>query len=167
MCAADCWTDNRLVASKLHLFVQPVRRPQGKKVLKRLDVSKLKQDRKRQAFINDIYSRLDALEHSSEDVDENWMVFRVFGNGFPRTSISQTSRLVWWEWQENAGAPWRETQKHTSLTPAQYLVRLPIQTYVRQSRLGSETCKTPGLAKRLMKSSPLQRENKYEVLWCT
>ena len=28
----------------------------------------------------------------------------------------------------------------TSVTSAQYLVRLPIQTYVRQSRLSSETC---------------------------
>ena len=41
--------------------------------------------------------------------------------------------------------------KHTSVIPAQYLVRLPIQTYVRQFRLGSETCKSPGWAKKLMK----------------
>ena len=40
------------------------------------DVSKLKQDSKRQAFVNDICSRLDTLEHSSEDVDESWTVFR-------------------------------------------------------------------------------------------
>ena len=62
--------------SKLNLRIQPVRRPQGKKVPKRLDISKLKRDRKRQAFINDICSRLDAQEHSSEDLDENWTVFR-------------------------------------------------------------------------------------------
>ena len=76
MCGADCWTDHRLVVSKLNLHIQPVRRPQGKKVPKKLDVSKLKQDSKRQAFINDLCSRLDALEHSSEDVDESWTVFR-------------------------------------------------------------------------------------------
>ena len=35
---------------------------------KTLDVSKLKQDSKRQAFVNDLCSRLDTLEHSSEDV---------------------------------------------------------------------------------------------------
>ena len=54
----------------------------------------------------------------------------------------------------------RNTKKTrlTSEIPAQYLVRLPIQTYARQYRLGSETCKTPGWAKRLMKSSPLQTE---------
>ena len=53
MCGADCWTDHRLVVSKLNMRIQPARQPQGKKVPKRLDVSKLKQDSKRQAFIND------------------------------------------------------------------------------------------------------------------
>ena len=72
MCGADCWTDHVLVVSKLNLRIQPVRRPQGKKVLKKLDVSKLKQNSKRQAFVNDLCSRLDALEHSSEDVHESW-----------------------------------------------------------------------------------------------
>ena len=32
MCGADCWTDYRLVVSKLILRIQPVRQPQGKKV---------------------------------------------------------------------------------------------------------------------------------------
>ena len=41
MCGADCWTDHRLVVSKLNLRIQPARRPQGKKAPKRLDVSKL------------------------------------------------------------------------------------------------------------------------------
>ena len=76
MCGADCWTDHRLVVSKLNLRIQPVRRPQGKKVPKKLDVSEMKQDSKRQAFVNDLCSRLDALEHSSKDVDEVWTVFR-------------------------------------------------------------------------------------------
>ena len=76
MCGADCWTDCRLAVSKLNLRIQPVRRPQRKKVPKKLDVSKLKQDSKRKAFVNDLCSRLDALEHSSEDVDESWTVFR-------------------------------------------------------------------------------------------
>ena len=76
MCGADCWIDHRLVVSKLNLRIQPARRPQGKKVPKRLDVSKLKQDSKRQAFINDICSRLDAMDLTSDDPEENWTVFR-------------------------------------------------------------------------------------------
>ena len=46
------------------------------KARRKSDVSKLKQDSKRQAFVNDLCSRLDALEHISEDVDESWTVFR-------------------------------------------------------------------------------------------
>ena len=72
MCSADCWTDPGLVVSKLNLRIQPARRPQGKKVPKRLDVSKLKLDSKRQAFFNDICSRLDATELRSDDPEDNW-----------------------------------------------------------------------------------------------
>ena len=76
MCGADCRTDHKLVVSKLNLRIQSVRRPKGKKVPKRLDVSKLKQDSNRQALINDICRRIDALERSSEALEENWTVFR-------------------------------------------------------------------------------------------
>ena len=75
VCGADCWTDHRIVVSKLNLRIQPARRPQGKKMPRRLDVSKLKQDSKRQAFINDICSRLDAMDLTSDDPEENWTVF--------------------------------------------------------------------------------------------
>ena len=71
MCGADCWTGHRLVVSKLNLRIQPARQPQGKKVPNSLDFSKLKQDSKRQAFINDICSRLDAMELTSDDPEEN------------------------------------------------------------------------------------------------
>ena len=92
VCGADCWTDHRLVVSKLNLRIQPVRRPQGKKVPKKLDVSKLKQDSKRQAFVNNLCSRLDALEHSSEDVDESWTVFRDTVHSSAMDSLGPVSR---------------------------------------------------------------------------
>ena len=76
MYGADCWTDHRLVVSKLNLRIQPAGRPQGKKVPKRRDVSKLKQDSKWQAFFNNICSRLDAMELRSDDPEEKWTVFR-------------------------------------------------------------------------------------------
>ena len=69
MYGADCWIDHRLVVSKLNLRIQPVQRQQGKKVPKKLDVSKLKHNSKRQTFVNDLSSHLDAMEHNSEDVD--------------------------------------------------------------------------------------------------
>ena len=59
---------------------------------KRLDVSKLKQDSKRQAFVNDICSYLDAMEHSSEDVDESWTVFRDTVHSSEMDSLGPVSR---------------------------------------------------------------------------
>ena len=92
MCGADCWTDHRLVVSKLNLRIQPVRRPQGKTMPKKLDVAKLKKDSKKQAFVNDLCSRSDALEHSSEDIDESWSVFRDTVYSSAIDSLGQVSR---------------------------------------------------------------------------
>ena len=41
MCGADCWTDHRLIVSKLKMIVQPPKRPQGLKAAKKLDAAKL------------------------------------------------------------------------------------------------------------------------------
>ena len=38
MCGAECWTDHRLLISKMTLRFQPPRRPQGIKIPKRLNV---------------------------------------------------------------------------------------------------------------------------------
>ena len=77
---------------QLNLRIQRVRRPQGKKVPKKLDVSKLKQDSKKQALVNDLCSCLDALEHSSEDVDESWAVFRDTVHSSTMGSLGPVSR---------------------------------------------------------------------------
>ena len=97
-----------------NLRIQPARWPQGKKVPKRLDASKLKQDSKKQAFINDICCRLDAMELTSDDPEENWTVFRdtVHSSAIDSLGpVSRIQRLVWREWQRNPGSPWRETRK--------------------------------------------------------
>ena len=150
MCGADCWTDHRLVVNKLNLRIQPVRRPQAKKVPKKLDVSKLKQDSKRQAFVNDLCNRLDALEYSSEDVDESLTVFRDTIHSSAMDSLGPVSHKHQDWFDENdkeIQGLLEEKHQNTRLTsqiPAQYLAKLPIQTYTRPFRRGSETCKTPG-----------------------
>ena len=136
MCGADCWTDHRLVVSKLILCIQPVRRPKGKKVPKKLDVSKLKQDSKRQAFVNDLCSRLDALEHSSGDVDESWTVLRDTVHSSAMDSLANTKiGLMRMKFRDSLKRNTNNTRL-TSEIPAQYLARLPIQTYARQFRRG-------------------------------
>ena len=59
---------------------------------KRLDVSKLKQDSKRQAFINDICSRLDTMKLTSDDPEETWTVFRDTVHSSAMDSLGQVSR---------------------------------------------------------------------------
>ena len=92
MCGADCWTDHRLVVNKLNLCIQLTWRPQGKTLPKSLDVSKLKQDSKRQAFINYICSRLDALELRSDDPEKKWAAFRDTVHSSAMDSLGPVSR---------------------------------------------------------------------------
>ena len=92
MCGADCWTDHRLVVSKLNRRIQPARQSLGKKAPKRLDVSKLNHDSMRQAFINDISSQLGGMNLSSEDPEENWKVFQKVVHSSAATAIGHPSR---------------------------------------------------------------------------
>ena len=75
-----------------------------------------------------------------------------FGNGFPRTNIKIGLVRMTRKSRDSLKRNTKNT-RHTSVIPAQHLVRLPFQKYVRKSRLDWETFKTPGWAKRLMKSS--------------
>ena len=138
MCGADCWTDHRLVVSRLNLRIQPLRQPKGKKVPKKLDISKLKQDSKRQAFVNDLCNCLDALEHSSEDVDESWTVFRdTVQQWIPKDQYLANTKIGLMRMTKKFRDSLKRNTKNTRLTseiPAQYLARLPVQTYARQFR---------------------------------
>ena len=85
MCVADDLTDYRLAVSILNVRIYPARQPQGQKAPKRLDVSKLKEDNKRQAFLVDIRNNLDALQLSSDDPQENLTVLR---NAFHSSAVN-------------------------------------------------------------------------------
>ena len=92
MCGADCWTDHRLVVSKLNLRIQLARRPQGKNANKRLDVSKLNQDIMREAFLTDICNQLDTINLSSENPEENWTVFYKMIHSAAAATLGHPSR---------------------------------------------------------------------------
>ena len=151
MCGADCWTDYRLVVSKLKLRIQLAQRPQGKKVSKSFDISKLKQDSKRHAFINAICSPLDALEHSSEDPDENWTVFRDIVYSSPMDSLGSITRKHQGRFDANdeeiQGLPEEKHQKHkaclsdtssVSCKAAYSNLCKTVQTRLRHARLLAE-----------------------------
>ena len=71
MCGAECWTDHRLILSKLSLRIQPARRPQRKRINKRINVSKLKNIFIRQSFAGTLEERLRPIT-MNENVEENW-----------------------------------------------------------------------------------------------
>ena len=52
MCGAECWTDHRLVISKLNIKLKPKQRPQGTKAPKRLNISHLKTPDIKQSFMD-------------------------------------------------------------------------------------------------------------------
>ena len=106
-------------------------------------ISKLKQDSKRQALINNICSRLDEPEHSSEDVDESWTIFKDTVHYSAMVSLGTVSCKHQDGFDENdkesrnsLKSNIKKKRRHVSVIPTQHLIRLPIQTYVRvQTRL--------------------------------
>ena len=88
----DVKVTKTMVVSKLNLRIQPGRRPQGKKASKRLNVSKLNKDSARQDFLTDICNRLDAINLSSEDPEENWTVFHKMVHSSAATTLRHPSR---------------------------------------------------------------------------
>ena len=151
-CGADCWTDHRLVVSKLSQRIQPARRPQGKKASKRLDVSKLNQDSMRQAFLTDICNQLDAINLSSENPEEKWTVFHKVVHSSAATTLGHLSRKHqdWFDENDDDIQRLLEKKKNTDCTRhikmilAQYLRKQPTATFVRQSRPSLGTSKSPG-----------------------
>ena len=120
MCGADCWTDHRLVVSKLNLRIQPARRPQGKKAPKRLDVSKLNKDSMRQDFLTDICNQLEAMNLSSEDPEENWTVFHktVFSSAASTLGHPSRKHQDWFDENDDEIQRLLE-EKHRLLKPHQ------------------------------------------------
>ena len=89
----------------------------------------------------------------------------------PHSSVMDSLRTVsrkhqdWLRMTKKSRNSLKRNYKSTMLTseiPAQYLVRLPIQTYARKYRLGSETYKTPGWAK---KADEIQSFADRKVIW--
>ena len=76
MCGAECWTDHRLIVSKLNIHVQPKRRPQGKKAPRRINITKLKDCSSKQAFVDTLGERLDAITLDDQDVEAAWASLR-------------------------------------------------------------------------------------------
>lgn len=92
MRGAECWTDHRLIISKVNMRIQPMRRPQGKKANKRLNVTKLEQHSVRQNLCEDLDSKLSQLNLGSNRVEEDWTAFRDIVYSTSLTHLGQNTR---------------------------------------------------------------------------
>ena len=106
MCSADCWTD-RLVVSRLNLWIQPARRPQGKKAKKRwLSLSWNKTTRHN---LLSVISRCSAIQFgwSRRELDSLSKRGTLFSCWYSMTYISQIQNLVWWMMKKSTTC-WRK-----------------------------------------------------------
>ena len=92
MCGADCWTDHRLILSKLNFSILPRRRPQGKAGNKRLNISKLKRYTVRQNLSEELDSKLSQLNFGTSGVEEDWTTFRDVIYSTASTHLGQNMR---------------------------------------------------------------------------
>ena len=72
MCGADCYTDHKLIVSRLSLRILPKRRPQGQKVAKKVNITKLKVKETKDKFVNALNSGLKDINICPTDPEENW-----------------------------------------------------------------------------------------------
>ena len=76
MCGAECWTDHRLIITKLNIRIQPKRRPQGKKAPKRLNVAKLMTASCKQSLVDALEERLKSTSPGNQNVEADWASLR-------------------------------------------------------------------------------------------
>jgi len=76
MCGAECWTDHRLVICKARIHILPRRRPQGKKVIKRLNINKLKINGSASELASELDNKLADLQLNTPDIETNWTNFK-------------------------------------------------------------------------------------------
>ena len=90
------------------------------------------------------------MQLRSDDPEENWTVFRDTVHSSAINSLRPVSRKHqdWFDEndEEIQGLLEEKYQntRHTLVIPAEYPIRRHIQIYAKQSRLGSEICKTAG-----------------------
>ena len=72
MCGAECWTDHRLLISKVKFKIQPPRRPQGFKTLKRLNITSLKDPAKAQSLASALDEKLNSTKLDADDLEKSW-----------------------------------------------------------------------------------------------
>ncbi|KAI8780521.1 craniofacial development protein 2 [Biomphalaria glabrata] len=73
---AECGTDHRLIITKLNIRIQPKRRPQKSKPLKRLNTASLADDKPEKSLADAIENCLKSTLLTESNVDKSWECFK-------------------------------------------------------------------------------------------
>ena len=113
MCGADCWTDHRLIVSKLKLVIQPSRRPQGLKAPKKLDVSKLADPVTKETLQTQLSESLIDQTIDPENIGGSWHRFTDMVHSVSKKAIGTPARhhQDWFD-DQNADIQKLLDQKH-------------------------------------------------------
>ena len=76
VCGAECWTDHRLIVSKITLQIRPRRRPQGQNTIKRVNVAKLQNAATAERLACDLDTKIQDLLIEQHGIEEQWSAFR-------------------------------------------------------------------------------------------
>ncbi|KAK3785030.1 hypothetical protein RRG08_037982 [Elysia crispata] len=101
MCGADCWTDHRLIVSKLKLRILPMGRPQGQKTAVRLNVPKLKKIA--EDFSSNLERKLtDMVSDGGARTEEQWSTFKnvVYSTSSEHLGPATRSNQDWFDENE-------------------------------------------------------------------
>ena len=73
MCGAECWTDHRLLVSKLDFQIQPRKRPQGQKIAKRINQATMNEKQSQERFAAALDCKiLQTQDNDSSSIEEKW-----------------------------------------------------------------------------------------------
>ena len=150
---AECWTDHHLIISKLKgLHFKLKRRPQGQRVTKQLNVTKLKNTE----TVNDLQSainrKLSNLPTPSNDIEEAWASFRDTVHSGALKVLGPTTRKHhdWFEENDNVIQImyyWRKSATYfepTRATSSAKLKMLASSSCTARYSRSSSLCRTPG-----------------------
>ena len=150
MCGADCWTDHRLIISKLALFIQSKQRPQGQLVVKRLNVNLLKNPQTAQELQSALDSKLSSASSSEDGVEEQWKSFRdtLHSTAFEILGPASRNHQDWFDDNDTEIRDMLEEKRHLlrayQNTHLVLRKRLPSQTCTAKFKLNFVPCRTPG-----------------------
>ena len=98
MCGADCWTDHRLIISKMNIRILPKRRPQGKPAPKRLNVGSLKKQAVSTELTETLEERAQHIQ-ISDNVEESWESFRntVYAAAYETLGPTKRKNQDWFD----------------------------------------------------------------------